>query len=82
MTFAVELAYWQQTILRVIGVLVAVLLPAGTFVYVSMDPEQKIQIYRLDEKEGKLTAVEAIETQSIRCNHSALGYPAQNSIAA
>jgi hypothetical protein len=29
-----------------------------------------------------LTAVEAIETQSIRCNHSALGYPAQNSIAA
>ncbi len=34
MTFAIELAYWQQTILRVIGVLVAVLLPAGTFVYV------------------------------------------------
>jgi NADH-quinone oxidoreductase subunit H len=34
MTVAVELAYWQQTILRVIGVLVAVLLPAGTFVYV------------------------------------------------
>ena len=34
MTFAVELAYWQQTILRVIGVLVAVLIPAGTFVYV------------------------------------------------
>jgi NADH-quinone oxidoreductase subunit H len=34
MTFAVELAYWQQTILRVIGVLLAVLLPAGTFVYV------------------------------------------------
>jgi NADH-quinone oxidoreductase subunit H len=28
------LAYWQQTILRVIGVLLAVLLPAGTFVYV------------------------------------------------
>jgi NADH-quinone oxidoreductase subunit H len=34
MTFGVELAYWQQTILRVIGVLVAVLIPAGTFVYV------------------------------------------------
>jgi NADH-quinone oxidoreductase subunit H len=34
MTFAVELAYWQQTILRVIFVLVAVLVPAGTFVYV------------------------------------------------
>ncbi|HEX2382299.1 MAG TPA: complex I subunit 1 family protein, partial [Acidimicrobiales bacterium] len=34
MTFAVELAYWQQTILRVIFVLVAVLVPAGAFVYV------------------------------------------------
>jgi NADH-quinone oxidoreductase subunit H len=31
---AVELAYWQQTILRSVGVLVAVLLPAGTLVYV------------------------------------------------
>jgi NADH-quinone oxidoreductase subunit H len=31
---AVELAYWQQTILRTVGVLVAVLLPAGTLVYV------------------------------------------------
>jgi len=30
----VELAYWQQTILRTVGILVAVLLPAGTFVYV------------------------------------------------
>lgn len=29
-----ELSYWQQTTLRVIGVLVAVLIPAGTFVYV------------------------------------------------
>ena len=28
-----ELSYWQQSILRSIGVLVAVLLPAGTFVY-------------------------------------------------
>ena len=34
MTTAVELAYWQQTILRSVGVLVAVLLPAGTLVYV------------------------------------------------
>jgi NADH-quinone oxidoreductase subunit H len=33
-TTAVELAYWQQTILRSVGVLVAVLLPAGTLVYV------------------------------------------------
>ena len=33
MTLA-ALAYWQQTLLRVLGVFVAVLLPAGTFVYV------------------------------------------------
>jgi NADH-quinone oxidoreductase subunit H len=31
---AIELAYWQQTALRTVGVLVAVLLPAGTLVYV------------------------------------------------
>lgn len=31
---ALELAYWQESILRSIGVLAAVLLPAGTFVYV------------------------------------------------
>jgi len=31
---AIEMAYWQQTILRSVGVLVAVLLPAGTLVYV------------------------------------------------
>jgi len=31
---AIELAYWQQTVLRTVGVLVAVLLPAGTLVYV------------------------------------------------
>ena len=30
---AVNIPYWGQTILRVLGVLVAVLLPAGTFVY-------------------------------------------------
>ena len=30
---ALELAYWQQSILRSIGILVVVLLPAGTFVY-------------------------------------------------
>ena len=34
MTLAIELAYWQQSILRSVGVLAAVLLPAGTFVYV------------------------------------------------
>lgn len=31
---AVDLAYWQVTILRVLGLLAAVLLPAGTIVYV------------------------------------------------
>ena len=33
MTTLAELAYWQQTILRGVGVLAAVLLPAGTIVY-------------------------------------------------
>jgi NADH-quinone oxidoreductase subunit H len=32
--FAIEVAWWQQTVLRSVGVLVAVLLPAGTLVYV------------------------------------------------
>jgi NADH-quinone oxidoreductase subunit H len=32
--FGLELAYWQESILRSLGVLAAVLLPAGTFVYV------------------------------------------------
>jgi 6-phosphogluconolactonase len=36
---------------------------ADTFVYVSMAPEQKVQVYRLDGKEGKLTAVEAVVVQ-------------------
>jgi NADH-quinone oxidoreductase subunit H len=31
---ALHLSYWQQTILRTVGVLAAVLVPAGTFVYV------------------------------------------------
>jgi NADH-quinone oxidoreductase subunit H len=34
MTVLAELAYWQQTVIKVVGVLAAVLLPAGTFVYV------------------------------------------------
>ena len=32
MTLAIHLAYWQQTVLRTVGVLLAVLLPAGAFV--------------------------------------------------
>ena len=34
--------------------------PAATFVYVSMAPEQKIQVYRLEPAGGKLTPVAAI----------------------
>jgi NADH-quinone oxidoreductase subunit H len=34
LTTAIELSWWQQTTLRSIGVLAAVLLPAGTLVYV------------------------------------------------
>ena len=33
-TYGIEMAYWQQSIVRSLGVLAAVLLPAGTFVYV------------------------------------------------
>jgi NADH-quinone oxidoreductase subunit H len=33
MIFGLELAYWQESVLRSVGILVAVLLPAGTFVY-------------------------------------------------
>lgn len=36
----------------------AMTLQADTFVYVSMSPEQKVQVYRLDPKDGKLTAVD------------------------
>ncbi|HWJ63379.1 MAG TPA: complex I subunit 1 family protein [Acidimicrobiales bacterium] len=31
--FGIELSYWQETVLRSVGILAAVLLPAGTFVY-------------------------------------------------
>jgi NADH-quinone oxidoreductase subunit H len=33
-TLALELSYWQESVLRTVGVLLAVLLPAGTLVYV------------------------------------------------
>lgn len=36
-------------------------LQAETFVYVSLAPEQQIQVYRLDAAEGKLTPVETID---------------------
>jgi 6-phosphogluconolactonase len=38
-------------------------LRADTYVYVSMAPEQKIQVYRLDPRDGKLTAVEALAVE-------------------
>src|SRR5262245_4429286 len=41
----------------------AMSLPADTFLYVSMAPEQKIQVYRLDPKDGKLTAEEAVAVE-------------------
>jgi 6-phosphogluconolactonase len=36
-------------------------LQADTFVYVSMAPEQKIQVYRLNPKDGTLGSVQAVE---------------------
>jgi 6-phosphogluconolactonase len=35
-------------------------LRADTFLYVSMAPEEKIQVYRLDPKDGKLTSVQVL----------------------
>jgi len=47
---------WYLTPLFYLGLTMCV--HAETYVYVSMAPEQKIQSYRLDPKDGKLTAVE------------------------
>src|SRR5262245_57539606 len=38
-------------------------LKGTTFVYVSMAPEEKIQVYRLEPDGGKLTRVEAIKVK-------------------
>ena len=46
---------WFMTTVLFLGS--AMSLHADTFVYVSMAPEQKIQVYRLGPKDGKLTAV-------------------------
>ncbi len=46
------------TLLLLLGLAMGV--HADTFIYVSMVPEQRIQIYRLDTKDGKLTPVEAV----------------------
>ncbi|MGE3621717.1 MAG: NADH-quinone oxidoreductase subunit NuoH [Acidimicrobiia bacterium] len=52
LTLAVELAYWQQTILKVVGVLLAVLLPAGTLVYVFLFKMMSFMQSRLGPNEA------------------------------
>jgi 6-phosphogluconolactonase len=42
----------------------AMRLPADTFVYASMAPEQKIQVYRLDPEGGRLSPVEAVAVEA------------------
>lgn len=49
---AVELAYWQQSILRVLAVLVAVILPAGGFVYVFLFKMMSFMQSRLGPNEA------------------------------
>jgi 6-phosphogluconolactonase len=49
------------TLLLTLGMVMSV--NAETFVYVSMAPEQKIQVYRLDPKEGKLAEVETVAVE-------------------
>jgi 6-phosphogluconolactonase len=52
---------WFSTVLLFMGLAMAA--HANTFVYVSMAPEQKIQIYQLDTKDGKLTPVDAVPVE-------------------
>ncbi|MBY0522928.1 MAG: lactonase family protein [Gemmataceae bacterium] len=52
---------WFWTMVLFLGTVMN--LPADTFVYVSMAPEQKIQVYKLDAKDGKLTPVEALAVE-------------------
>src|SRR5262245_9483240 len=47
---------WFTTSVLFLGLAMPLL--ADTFVYVSMAPEQKIQVFKLDSKDGKLTAVD------------------------
>ena len=49
---------WLLTVFTFVGA--AMTLHADTFLYVSMAPEQKIQIYHLNSKDGKLTAVDSV----------------------
>jgi 6-phosphogluconolactonase (cycloisomerase 2 family) len=69
---------WLLTLLLFMGLVMT--LSADTFVYVSMTPEQKIQIYRLDAKDGKLTPV---ETQAVDGAPGSLGVdPAKKNLFA
>src|SRR5690606_12412876 len=53
LVLAVELAWWQQTVLRTIGVLAAVLLPAGTLVYVFLFKMMSFMQSRLGPMEAR-----------------------------
>ena len=48
--FAVEIPYWGQSLLRVLGGLVAVLLPAGTIVYLFLFKMMSFMQSRLGPK--------------------------------
>ena len=52
---------WLSTIFLFLGA--AMNLHADTFVYVSMATEQKIQVYRLDPKDGNWTSVETLAVE-------------------
>jgi NADH-quinone oxidoreductase subunit H len=49
---ALELSYWQETVLKVVGVLLAVLLPAGTLVYVFLFKMMSFMQSRLGPNEA------------------------------
>jgi NADH-quinone oxidoreductase subunit H len=50
--FGVELAYWQQSVIRSVAVLAAVLLPAGTFVYLFLFKMMSFMQSRLGPNEA------------------------------
>lgn len=52
---------WYLTMALFLGM--AMSLSADTFVYVSMAPEQKVQGFRLDPKDGKLTSVDTVAVE-------------------
>jgi NADH-quinone oxidoreductase subunit H len=52
MSLAVELAYWQETIVKVVGVLLAVILPAGALVYVFLFKMMSFMQSRLGPNEA------------------------------